>query len=73
MLEYTHSDKTVNYQNYNYVYRHKVSKKKFKVTTTNGKSVIVTEDHSVMVITSDGELISKKPNELIEGDKIISL
>ena len=73
VLEYTHSDKTVNYQNYNYVYRHKVSKKKFKVTTTNGKSVIVTEDHSVMVITSDGELISKKPNELIEGDKIISL
>jgi hypothetical protein len=58
---------------YNYVYRHKTSKKKFKVTTSNGNQVIVTDDHSVMIINSDGKLIEKKPSEIIVGDKIISI
>jgi DNA polymerase elongation subunit (family B) len=58
--------------NYNYVYRHKVSKKRFKIKTANGKEVIVTEDHSVMVRV-DGKLIEKKPTELTKGDVVISL
>jgi DNA polymerase elongation subunit (family B) len=45
------------------VYRHKVSKKKFKITLSSGKSVIVTEDHSVMVMRN-GELIEVKPNDI---------
>jgi hypothetical protein len=57
---------------YNYVYRHKVKKKRFKIKTANGKEVIVTEDHSVMVLV-DGKLIEKKPAELSAGDLVISL
>lgn len=60
------------YDNYNYVYRHKVSKRKFKITDINGKSVTVTEDHSIMVLEND-KLVEKKPVDLKKGDKIISL
>lgn len=61
------------YVPYNYVYRHKVSKKKFRITTSNGHSVIVTEDHSIMVLTDSGELVEKKPNELMCNDKVITV
>jgi DNA polymerase elongation subunit (family B) len=45
------------------IYRHKVTKKKFKITLANGKSVIVTEDHSVMVMR-DGVLTEVKPKDI---------
>jgi DNA polymerase elongation subunit (family B) len=45
------------------IYRHKVSKKKYKITLENEKSVIVTEDHSVMVIR-DGVLTEIKPKDI---------
>jgi len=35
--------------------------------------VIVTADHSIMILTKDGQLVSKKPTELSIGDKVISL
>lgn len=56
---------------YNYVYRHRVSKKKFKITTASGKTVIVTEDHSVMVV-DNGTLMGKKPTEL-KNDIIVTV
>jgi|FreactcultureFD7_1027221.scaffolds.fasta_scaffold03217_3 DNA polymerase elongation subunit (family B) len=73
LIGYDHSLKTANWENYHYVYRHKVSKKKYRVNTADGNCVIVTEDHSIMVVNDDGQLISKKPTELLVGDKIISL
>jgi DNA polymerase elongation subunit (family B) len=54
-----------------YVMRHKTKKKLYKITTENGKSVTVTEDHSVMV-DRDGFLIEVKPNEIKENDLIIT-
>jgi DNA polymerase elongation subunit (family B) len=73
-IEILHSDKnTLRYVNYNYVYRHKVSKRKFKITTANNKEVIVTEDHSVMVLNEIGNLIEKKPTELKKGDKVVTV
>jgi intein/homing endonuclease len=57
---------------YNYVYRHKVNKRKFNIETKNGKSVTVTEDHSVMVM-KNGELFCKKPYELTSDDVIITV
>jgi DNA polymerase elongation subunit (family B) len=58
---------------YNYVYRHKVSKRRYKVTTSNRKEVIVTEDHSLMIMQSDGTLIEKKPADLVNGDIVITI
>lgn len=67
-----YEDGELKYDNYNYVYRHRVSKKKYKITDSEGNSVTVTNDHSIMVL-DDGVLIEKKPSELVKGDKIISL
>jgi DNA polymerase elongation subunit (family B) len=58
--------------NYNYVYRHKVSKRRFKISTANGKSVTVTEDHSIMVKTDTG-YIEKKPSDLKPGDVVMTI
>jgi len=45
------------------IYRHRTKKRKFKVTLESGKSVIVTEDHSIMVMR-DGKLTAVKPEEI---------
>lgn len=66
------SDNQLNYVNYNYVYRHKVSKRQFKITTANGKSVTVTEDHSIMVKTENG-FVEKKPQELNHNDVVMTI
>lgn len=42
------------------IYRHKVSKARWKITLEDGKQVIVTGDHSIMV-KRDGKLIEVKP------------
>lgn len=61
------------YKPIRYVMRHKVKKAKYKITTESGKTVIVTEDHSCMVIRN-GELISVKTKDInIETDKIMSI
>lgn len=54
-----------------YVMRHKTKKKLYKITTENGKTVTVTEDHSVMV-DRDGELLECRPTEILETDLIIT-
>lgn len=54
------------------VMRHKTKKKLYRITTENGKSVTVTEDHSIMV-DRDGFLMDIKPTELLKDDKIITL
>lgn len=53
-----------------YVMKHKVNKRMFKITVNN-KSVIITEDHSVMIKQND-KLISVKPNEILKTDELIS-
>lgn len=72
-IKIAHYGNTLDYTNYNYVYRHKVSKKRFKITTDNRKEVIVTEDHSIMVLSDNNMLIEKKPTELEPGDKVITI
>lgn len=55
-----------------YVYRHKVSKPKWRITDQLGNSVTVTGDHSVMIMR-DGKLIEAKPKDIIENDLLISV
>jgi len=54
------------------VMRHKTKKKLYRITTANGNQVTVTEDHSLMV-DRDGFLLEVKPNEIQEGDNVITL
>jgi intein/homing endonuclease len=72
VLSYQPETGKVQQSGYNYVYRHKVRKKKYRITTANGKQVTVTEDHSIMVL-KDNVLIEKKPSELTESDVIVTI
>ena len=56
----------------NYRMRHKVTKDKFRLKTKSGKELIVTGDHSIMVIRNN-ELISVPAREIKKSDKIITL
>jgi DNA polymerase elongation subunit (family B) len=58
--------------NISYVMRHKTKKKIYKINLSNGKSVKVTEDHSVMV-DRGGFLIEVKPTDILKTDLIICL
>lgn len=56
-----------------YVMRHKTKKMLYKITVGNN-SVIVTEDHSIMVIDTDDKLIEIKPSELNKNKhKIVNI
>lgn len=59
----------VQYQPVEYVMRHKVQKRMYRITSGD-KSVEVTCDHSLKVMRN-GELIDVKPSELQKGDKIV--
>jgi hypothetical protein len=58
--------------NINYVMRHYTSKKLYKTTLSNGKSITVTEDHSLMV-DRNGVIFEAKPTEVLDGDLFICL
>ena len=72
-----HNTRTVNdkfeieHKNINYVMKHTVEKEMFKIEV-DGKSVIITADHSIMV-ERDGKLISVKPTEIQEYDNLITI
>jgi DNA polymerase elongation subunit (family B) len=65
------SDLSLNEREITYVMKHKVKKRMFEISV-EGKSVIVTEDHSVMV-QRDGKLISVKPLEMEADDLCLTL
>jgi DNA polymerase elongation subunit (family B) len=45
------------------IYRHRVSKPRWKVTLEDGRSVVMTDDHSIMVMRA-GNLIEVKPSAI---------
>ena len=65
------TDEFATYSKVKKLIRHKVTKKKWRIKTTN-KEVIVTEDHSCMVLRDD-ELIAVKPKEILASDSVAIL
>jgi intein/homing endonuclease len=63
------NDLTIKQGEIKYVMKHKVKKRMFKIKVRD-KEVIVTEDHSIMVVR-ENKLISVKATEIIKGDEII--
>lgn len=57
------------YKSVKYVMKHKVEKRLFKIKC-NGREVVITNDHSIMV-KRDGKLIEVKPFEIKKTDKLI--
>jgi DNA polymerase elongation subunit (family B) len=81
--EYSRSDKIkvksfdektnqVLYKCPSYVYRHKTKKKKWKITDTEGNSVVITEDHSIMV-ERENKFIEIKPENAMLNDILIKI
>lgn len=72
MLNYI--DGQVKYDEVEYVYSHKVEKDMYEIELEDGKTIKVTEDHSIMVLDENGEpTIQKKPFELTENDICVIL
>lgn len=69
---YDEKEKIIKWGNVDFIYKHYVDKPMFKVELENGKSVEVTEDHSLMVIRKD-ELRQSKVYQLKEGDIFVTL
>ena len=54
------------------IIRHKVTKKKWKIKTSSGKEIIVTNDHSI-IIFRDNIQLTVKPSEILKHDKILTV
>ena len=55
-----------------FLVRHRTTKKKWRLKTSNGKEVVVTNDHSIM-IERDGELVEEKPENIVKGDPVFTI
>lgn len=64
------ADGELEYQNARYIMRHKVKKAKWRLKTTSGKEIFVTNDHS-MIVFRDGKKLEVKPYEILKTDKIL--
>lgn len=53
-----------------YIMRHYTRKRIFKIVSSSGKSVLVTSDHSVIILR-DGNVCESKPQNILYTDKII--
>ena len=66
------ADQIVQQGSIKYVMKHKTAKTIYKINLANGKSVKVTQDHSIMVLR-DNQIIEACPTELFDTDLAISL
>lgn len=69
---YDHKSKKIYNAKIKKIVRHKVSKPKWLIRTKGGSEVLVTNDHSMIVIRN-GEEVEIKPCEIVVGDKVIRL
>lgn len=73
VLSYVDHNDCGTYKPIKYVMKHKVfNKDKYKIKTESGKELILTGDHSLMVIRNE-ELISIPVREVSKSDKVITI
>lgn len=65
------TNKELEYNNIKYVMKHKVKKRMYKIKC-NGDEVIITEDHSMIVLRNE-TLLEIKPKDILKTDKIIKI
>lgn len=65
-------DKGLHYTPVVYISKHKVDKELWKVTTSSGKEITITKDHSLIVFR-DGQQMAIRPEEARVGDKVITV
>jgi DNA polymerase elongation subunit (family B) len=69
---YDEESKIIKYGKVEFIERHFVKKKMYRIKTKSGKYIDVTEDHSCMILVND-ILKQKTPKEITPGDKIICI
>jgi len=62
-------EKEIVLEDINYIMKHKVKKRMYKIKVKN-KEVIVTADHSIIVLRNE-KLIGVKPGEIQKTDKVL--
>jgi hypothetical protein len=65
------SEKKIKLGKVNFVYKHMVKKKMYRVKTKSGKFIEITEDHSCMILDKLNNLVEVKPINLKKGDRTI--
>lgn len=66
------NEKSYHYTDFKYVMKHKVTKKAFNIKLKSGKSIKVTDDHSMIVFRNGSiEKITVKPSEILNTDTIL--
>jgi DNA polymerase elongation subunit (family B) len=70
---FNENSKTVLLGEVEYIEKHTVKKRMFKIKDNKGNNIIITEDHSLMVLNENNILEEKKPNELKINDKIVCI
>lgn len=63
-------DKGLHYTPIVYISKHLVDKELWKITTSSGKSITITKDHSIVVFR-DGKKIPVRPEDIQAGDKVL--
>lgn len=59
----------IKFDSVEFMYAHKCEKDVYEIELEDGKTIRVTEDHSIMVLDADGKpSVEKKPYELTEDD-----
>jgi hypothetical protein len=71
VLGYNTLDDVAKFGSIDYVMRHKTKKKLYKITTESGKSITVTEDHS-LIVDRQGFTEEIPPSELRDNDLLIT-
>jgi len=70
---YDSSKNEITWKPINYIMGHRISKPKFKIKSKSGKEIIVTGDHSCMVMRN-GELITVKAQDIdVKTDKLVTI
>lgn len=73
ITSWTSDGKTAVEKSIKMIYRHKVKKPRWKITLANGEYVIVTNDHSIMVLRNES-LIEIKPSDInTDTDTCVSI
>lgn len=50
------------------LFKHKVTKSKWKITTPNNDPLYITGDHSIIVLDKYGDIVEVKPDEISDSD-----
>lgn len=62
--------KGLHYAPITYISKHLVNKQMWRVTTSSGKSITITEDHSIIVFR-DGKQMEVRPADILDTDKVL--